>query len=133
MIDILKDSPVEVPGQVEPVPMRSIVGEDSPVYEYLATNLFQSDPDLLTAILERFEDTAAGYEMNLLLPAIQCPVLLLQADPSAGAAMTNAEVEEALPLFAKASHVRLEGVSHVFHNDHKEPVLEALKSFLLTV
>lgn len=76
LIEILKGAPMEVPGQTDPVPFRELVGEDSTVFEWLATNLSQTDPDMLSAIIERFEITAAGYEMNTVLPAVQCPVLL---------------------------------------------------------
>jgi pimeloyl-ACP methyl ester carboxylesterase len=129
LTEILKDSPVEVPGRSSPVPLREVVGEDSPVFEWLATNMIQNDPDMLTALLDRFETTAAGYEMDIVLPAIKCPVLLIQADPAKGGLMTDAEVEQAWPLLAHPSHVRLEGVSHVFHNERKEPIVEALKLF----
>jgi pimeloyl-ACP methyl ester carboxylesterase len=132
LLEILKNTPTEVPGQSEPVPMRTVYGEDHGVFPWLATNLALSDPDLLTALIERFEDTVAGYEMESVLPAIQCPVLLLQADPDAGGLMTDAEVAQALPLLARASHVRLEGVSHVLHNERKEPVMTALQEFFLT-
>jgi pimeloyl-ACP methyl ester carboxylesterase len=91
--------------------------------------MIQNDPDMLTALLDRFETTAAGYEMDIVLPAIKCPVLLIQADPAKGGLMTDAEVEQAWPLLAHPSHVRLEGVSHVFHNERKEPIVEALKLF----
>lgn len=129
LIEELKNAPVEVPGQPGSVPMRQVWGEDAPVFPWLATNLYQSDPDMLTALVERFEATAEGYEMTTLLPAIQCPVLLLQADPANGGVMTDAEVEQALPLLARPSHVCLHGISHIFHNERKEPVLEAMQTF----
>ena len=65
-----------------------------------------------------------------ILPQIQCPVLLLQADPAAGGLMTNAEVEQALHLLARPSHVQLEGVSHALHHIHPAPVAAAIKAFL---
>lgn len=129
LIEILKDSPVEVPGQSEAVPLRQVVGDDSPVFEWLATNMYQNDPDMLSAIIDRFEATAAGYELETVLPAIECPVLLIQADPSVGGLMTDGEVEQALPLLVQPQHVKLTGVSHVFHNERKEPILEALATF----
>lgn len=129
LIEILKDAPIEVPDKSEPVPMRDVMGADAPVYAWLAANLYQSDPDMLTAILERFEDTAAGYEMNTVLPAIRCPVLLLQADPIVGGLMTDVEVAQALPQLTKSSHVRLEGESHALHHVHPQPVVTALQAF----
>jgi pimeloyl-ACP methyl ester carboxylesterase len=133
VIEALKASPTEVPGRSDPVPMRVVVGEDAPVYAWLANNLLHNDPDMLTSLFDRFETTSAGYEMTEVLPGIQCPVLLLQADPTAGGLMTDREVELALPLLAQAQHVRLSGVSHVLHNEHKEPVLQALLDFFTTV
>jgi pimeloyl-ACP methyl ester carboxylesterase len=130
LIEKLKDSPVEVPGQSDPVPFRQVAGEDSPVFDkWLAPNLYQNDPDMLSAIIDRFEATAAGYEMESVLPAIECPVLLMQADPSVGGVMTDSEVEQALPLLARPQHVKLEGVSHVLHNERNEPVLASLERF----
>ena len=129
LIEALKNSPVETPGGGGPVPMRKVMGEDAPVFEWLALNMYWNDPDMLTSLLDRFEITAAGYEMNSVLPAIKCPVLLLQADPAAGGLMTDTEVEQALLLLARPDHVRLEGVSHVFHNERKEPVVKALEAF----
>lgn len=131
IIEFLKNSSIEEPGKSEPALMRDLLGEE--VYDWLATNLYLGDPDMLTAILERFDITARGYEMNIVLPAIQCPVLLLQADPEAGGVMTDVEIEQAWPLLAYPSHVRLEGVSHVLHNDRPEPVVTAVRTFFQTV
>ena len=129
LIEIMKESPLSVPGRSEPVPMRQVMGEDAPVFAWMATNLYQSDPDTFTAFSERFEATVAGYESDQVLPAIQCPVLLLQADPAAGGRMTDAEVAQALPVLAAPRHVRLAGVSHVLHNERPGPVVTALKAF----
>jgi pimeloyl-ACP methyl ester carboxylesterase len=130
MIELLKESPVEVPGQSEPVPFREVVGEDSPVFDqWLAPNLYHNDPDMLGALIERFEATAAGYEMERVLPAIKCPVLLMQADPSAGGLMTDDEVGQAFPVLARPHHVKLEGISHILHMERKEPVVKALERF----
>ena len=129
IIEALKDAPMEVPGRSEPVPMREVVGEDAPVYAWLAANLQQNDPDMLTALFDRYEITVAGYEMTSVLPRIQCPVLLLQADPTTGGLMTDREVEQALPMLNQVRHVRLPGISHVLHNERKEPVIQALIDF----
>jgi pimeloyl-ACP methyl ester carboxylesterase len=129
LIEILKESPAERPGQVEPVRLQEVIGPDSPVFGWLAVNMVQNDPDMLSALLDRFEATAAGYDMPTVLPAIQCPVLLMQADPAAGGLMTDSEVNQALSLLTRGSHVKLAGLSHVFHNERKEPVVEALRAF----
>ena len=129
LVEALKNAPIEVPDNSEPLPMREVYGEDAPVFAWLAANLYQSDPDMLTAILDRFDSTAAGYELGTVLPAIRCPVLLLQADPTAGGLMTTMEIEQAIPMLARPSHVRLPGESHALHHVHPEPVVAALKVF----
>jgi pimeloyl-ACP methyl ester carboxylesterase len=129
VVEALKNAPIEVPGQTDAVPMRAVMGEESAVYRWIATNLQQNDPDMLTAVLDRAATTAAGYAMDQVLPAIQCPVLLLQADPTAGGLMTDQEVALALPLLAQPCHVRLQGISHVLHNERKEPIVQALRAF----
>lgn len=129
MIEALKDAPTELPGRDNPLSMREVHGEDAPIFRWLATNLYHNDPDMLNIFLEDFEAFSAGYEMESVLPAIRCPVLLLQADPALGGMMTDIEVARALPLLEQPSHVRLEGVSHALHHTHKEHVLRALVDF----
>ena len=131
IVEALKDSPTEMPGQDEPVTMREKHGEDSGVYEFVATNLYYNDPDMLTAVTDG--TMTAGYEMEKVLPAIRCPVLLLQADPDAGGIMTDAEVERALPLLAHPRHVRFEQRSHALFLPEKEPVLRAMVAFFESV
>jgi len=125
----LKDTPIEVAGRVDPVPWREVTGEDAPVYTHLATDLQQVDPDMLTALLDRFETTTAGYELKSVLLRISCPVLLFQADPTAGGMMTDQEVTLALPLLDQAQHMRLPGISHILHLERKELIVQALKAF----
>jgi pimeloyl-ACP methyl ester carboxylesterase len=71
--------------------------------------------------------------MDELLPAIRCPVLLLQADPAAGGVMTDAEVERALPLLRQPRHVRLEQTGHFLFDPQKEPALRAMIEFFHSI
>jgi pimeloyl-ACP methyl ester carboxylesterase len=118
----------EAPGQDKPVTMREKHGEDSDRFTWLAINLYHNDPDVLTAVMD--ETFTAGYEMEEILPAIRCPVLLLQADPDVGGVMTHAEVERALPLLAQVQHVRFEKTGHFFFSPEKGPALRAIAGFL---
>jgi hypothetical protein len=93
----LKDTPVEVDGQTWT--MRAVHGEDAPVFEWLATNLYHNDPAMLSALIEDFGAVIAGFDLNTVLPQIGCPILLLQADPSLGdAMMVDTDVERAMTL-----------------------------------
>ncbi len=131
-IEILKDSPTELPGRSEPVRMREVMGEHNPVYGWVANDLYPHDPAFLTMLLEAPETMAAGYEMDALLPAIRCPVLLLQADPAAGGLMTDADVERAKTRLLMPSHARLAGVGHVLVS-HSDQVARELISFFEAV
>lgn len=95
--------------------------------------VYQTDPEMYTAILDDFDATASGYEMESLLPAVRCPVLLLQADPTAGGIMTDAEVVQAMTLLPHATHVYFPGLSHVLHNEQKRPVMDAITLFLESI
>jgi pimeloyl-ACP methyl ester carboxylesterase len=131
IIEGLKNAPViSSPDKPATARMRDVWGEDSPVFAWVATNLYQQDPDVLGMLIDDFASVAAGYEMEALLPAIGCPVLLLQADPAHGGLLTDVEVDRALTLLNQPTHVRLTGVSHILHNERKEPVLAALLPFL---
>lgn len=110
--------------------LREIFGEGSPIIHELAERLYLHDPDMLGMLIEDYENVAAGYDMETVLPAIHCPVLLLQADPSAGAALSDAEVERALPLLADPTHVRFSGMDHLLFMDPKGPPMQAVNAFL---
>lgn len=133
LVEMLKDAPIEAPDGKSSVPMRTVFGENSGFFPWMALNLYQNDPDMLTALLERFKDTAAGYDINRTLPALQCPVLWLQADPEAGGLMTDAEVEQARSLLSNSSHVRLQGIDHSLHHggpERAQEIVRVLESYL---
>lgn len=117
---------------------QSLAGGSHPVEEisaalkndHLAARLYHQDPDVLGILLDDFDHAHEGYEMDTLLPSIQCPVLLLQADPEKGSAMSDAEVERALPLLTRSSHVLFPGLSHLLFVEDTQIVLKAIKEFL---
>ncbi|MEZ4861078.1 MAG: alpha/beta hydrolase [Caldilineaceae bacterium] len=129
LIEELKNAPVEIPGQTELAPMRVAYGEESPVFQWLATNLHQNDPEIFTALLDSFAETADGYDLAKLLSAIECPVLLLQADPAEAGLMTAAEIAQARRWLPHIHHVQLTGVSHALHHTHPELVQKVLIDF----
>jgi pimeloyl-ACP methyl ester carboxylesterase len=131
IVEALKPVPlISTPNMPATMCIRDIWGEDSPVYAWMATNLYQQDPDVLGMLLDDFERAATGYEMETLLPAIGCPVLLLQADPECGGLLTDADVTRGVQLLAHPMCVRLTGVSHILHGERADAVLEVMLPFL---
>jgi pimeloyl-ACP methyl ester carboxylesterase len=111
----LKTAPGDAPGSKGQFQtLGDIYADGDPFYEYLARRLIGHDPDVLGMLLEDYDTAAAGYEMDKILPTIQCPVLLMQADPNAGGAMTDAEVVRALSLLRHGQHVKFTGLSHLY-------------------
>lgn len=99
----------------------------------MALNLSQQDPDMLIALIDDFEATVAGYDLEWLLPAIPCPVLLLQAAPDQSLMGSKSEVARALTLLAHPTHVQLAGVGYPLHSTHPAEVLPAILPFLAAI
>jgi len=110
--------------------LREIFGEGSPIIHELAERLYLHDPDMLGMLIEDYDNVAAGYDMETVLPAILCPVLLIQADPSAGGALTDEEVQRALTLLPDSTHKRFSGMDHMLIYDPKGPPMMAVNAFL---
>jgi pimeloyl-ACP methyl ester carboxylesterase len=60
----------------------------------------------------RGHDLMLAFELEPVLRAISCPVLLLQGDPSHGGLMTDEDVAFAMSLLPEAYHVQIEGAGH---------------------
>ncbi len=110
--------------------IRAIYGEGSPIIRELAERLYLHDPDMLGMLIEDYDNVAAGYDMETVLPAIHCPVLLLQADPSAGSELSDDEVQLALPLLADVTHQRFSGIDHNSMHAPDGLPMKAVKAFL---
>ncbi len=102
-----------------------IFGGDSPWFHFQAENLHRLDPDMLAAVLEGPHQMLAGYDPAVLLPAITCPVLLLQAEQ--GSAMGEQDVALARTLLGDVTCLRLAGADHPLGT---ERVVAASKAFL---
>jgi pimeloyl-ACP methyl ester carboxylesterase len=124
--EALKESPIEVPGQEDPLPARMVFGDDSAWFAWMATNLAQLDPASLAVLIHDAERFVEGYALEALLPAIDCPVWLLQADPAAGGLMHDDEVRLAQRLSPWVRHQQLAGVGHPLHGTHPALVRDAL-------
>ena len=89
--------------------------------------LSQLDPEVLTPVIEgRWLD---GYDFPDALSRVRCPTMLLQADPSAGGALTDADTESLKSIVSDCQHVRFPGCGHNLHRDRPESVLRAFTDF----
>ncbi len=84
-------------------------------------------PEVLTPVIEgRWLD---GYDMQAVFSNMKCPTLLLQADPNAGGALTDADAEAACATIASCRLVRFAGCGHQLHRDRPAEVLQAFDEF----
>lgn len=100
---------------------------------FRATILSQLDPGVLEYHAEgRAREIMEGLEPKEILVKINCPVLLLQGNPSQGGMMTNASIEYALPKLKSATHVLIEPFGHGLGLDSWEAglLLRAVSTFL---
>jgi len=89
--------------------------------------LSQLAPEVLTPVIEgRWLD---GYDFPDALSRVRCPSLLLQADPSAGGALTDADAESLKSIISTCQQARFPGCGHNLHRDHPESVLRAFADF----
>lgn len=127
----VKTAPGDAPGSNgQYQTLGDIYPDGDPFYEYIARRLIGHDPDVLGMILEDYATVAAGYEMDKILPTIQCPVLLMQADPDVGGAMTDAEAVRAMSLLQNGQRVRFTGLSHLYTMEDLNWVAGEMEKFL---
>ncbi|HLZ07595.1 MAG TPA: alpha/beta hydrolase, partial [Chloroflexota bacterium] len=129
----LRETPYLVPGEIKPRRYADVVGEDAPWFEFQAINLHRLDPDMLAAVLAGPDYLLAGYDPERTLPAIVCPVLLLEADPAAGGGgLPEEDARHAMQLLRRGSHVRLVGIGHQLYGFPSQipQVIQAITPFL---
>lgn len=92
--------------------------------------LSQLDSGVLTPVIEgRWLD---GYDVTEILSRVRCSALLLQADPSAGGALTDADAGIAVNAMSSCQHMRFPGFGHNLHRDQPPAVLQAVQDFAAT-
>ena len=85
--------------------------------------LAKVDAEVLTPVIEgRWLD---GYDLAHIAARIRCPVVLLQADPAAGGALTDEDVR----AFFTARIERFPGSGHLLHWLHPARVAESVNDF----
>jgi pimeloyl-ACP methyl ester carboxylesterase len=125
----LAELTVQVPGRSGLARLGQLRSSESLCFS--ARCLAQLDPEVFTPVIDgRWLD---GYEEHELCTGVRCPTLLLQGDPAAGAALTNADADATMAALPACRRVRFPGVGHLIHQDQPEAVLRALQEFATTL
>lgn len=71
-----------------------------------------------------------SYPWRELLARIQCPVLLITADPQLGAIVTPAAAQEAARLWKQGEVVHIGGAGHNIRRDRYDEMMTAVRAFV---
>jgi pimeloyl-ACP methyl ester carboxylesterase len=108
-------------------------GENHPWFSFMATNLKQNDPDMLTAIIDNFDETYGAYNIEKLVPKITCPTLIIKGDSSEGSLIRQKDISKVQSLNKSIESVEIKGVGHALYMQDKVSFLNALGSFIRKV
>lgn len=98
--------------------------------EPYAKRLLAVDPVFL-AVTQAISQTMDGVDLASAAHDVECPMLLLQADPAMGAALTQEDIDIVLANAPDARLIKVPGVGHMIHDERPADFLEAIDSFLV--
>ncbi len=124
---------VQVPGQDVQIRYGDSPGVDEIHIQQLAITLSQMDPGVLEYhATGRAKEFLEGFDLDEILEKIECPILLLQGNPSLGGMMTDDVVNHIKSRLPGAVHSLLEAFGHGLGLDIWEvsSLLRSMMSFL---
>jgi pimeloyl-ACP methyl ester carboxylesterase len=95
---------------------------------FAAQCLRQLDPRVLDPVIAGA--WLDGYEPAAIFPRIQCPTLVLQADPAAGGALTTADAELMERSIPHCTAIRFEQSNHTLHWPRAQQVAHLVLNFV---
>ncbi len=99
--------------------------------QWSADCLQRVDPGVFTPLVAgRWLD---GYRVADICGRIECPTLLMQADPACGGALCEEDAREAVHALRFGTHERFPGAGHQLHRDETGLFLEKAARFLCRV
>lgn len=127
----LKAMQVPVPGGERTVSAAEAYGENHPWFEFMAENLKQNDPNMLTSIIDDFDNTYKEYDVERLFPLIKCPTLIVRGDSNQGSLIRDTDISLIESLNNNVKHVEIKGVGHALYMQDKQSFIDAILPFLL--
>ena len=122
---------LKFPGIHELIRIGDFPGNDEEYLRWWAQCLKQVDPEVLFAA--RHGSFLRASDQKSVLRMIQCPVMLLQANPDLDGLMSDDDIKRTLGWLAKGSHVYFPTLGHALHQQQAEPVLRAVEKFMESV
>ena len=119
---------ISLPGLHYPIPLGDLPGNDEAYLTKWAQSLRQLDPEVFAMTLDGA--TLADFDSEALMPRMQCPTLIMQANPELGGLMTDKEVERAMRLLLKPKLVKFPLLGHALHLQQPQPIIKAVSAFL---
>jgi pimeloyl-ACP methyl ester carboxylesterase len=104
---------------------------DAVTLRFMARSLKQLDPKTLDPIVSG--QWLDGYNPADISRGLKCPVLLLQADPSAGGMLTDPDAETFCAAAGDVTHIKYAGTGHVIHWTRTQALLNHVHGFLDTL
>jgi pimeloyl-ACP methyl ester carboxylesterase len=101
------------------------------IYGWKAESILQMDADILRNVIGGTSSFSPGDPAET-LARIKCPVLLMQADPTAGGILADDFLAEVVPDSDDWTVVKIEGAGHNIHREHSELLLSVVLPWLET-
>ncbi len=111
------------------VPLKQL--RDGVALRFTAASLKRMDPAVLEPIVAG--EWMLGYDRDSILSRVRCPALLVQADPAAGAMLTDADAAEAAARMADCVSVRVAGAPHLIHWADPGAMVRLVQGFVTTL
>lgn len=101
---------------------------DAASLRFTASCLKQLDPQVLEPIVAG--EWLEGFDVESVMKRVTCPVLLLQADVSAGGLLIDADVDSLKVWTKDLIHVKVPGCGHLIHWSRTSELLSSVHAFL---
>lgn len=110
----------DLPTHLDPVQVRSV-----------ACNYLMLDPEVLSTFVD--DSIYSGIDLEAALSTIECPVLLIQGNPTLGAVVTDKRAEQMTKGIADCTHIKFDDAGHGIHTDQPVKFRRVLLQFLDTI